>query len=223
MRQRAQGGFTLIEVMVAMAILAFMMAIAWGTSRQTVKAKKYYEKVQDRYHEARVAMARLSRDLSMAYLTQVDPNPIDRRTFFVVESASDADTMRFTTFSHQRLYADANESDQTAVAYFTAPDPNDRSRTHLWRRETYRLGYEKFDDLPGEADVLFQDIAKFKLSFWNPQDREWEESFDMKTIDGLRVRTPDRVRVRLTFKDERGEDVTVLSEARVPLREALNF
>src|SRR5262245_34106337 len=82
--QRGQAGLTLIEVVIATSILAIMMTLVWSTIDSTADAKHYFEQVQERNHEIRLAMNRLVRDISSAYLSQnEDTNAVNRRTLFI--------------------------------------------------------------------------------------------------------------------------------------------
>ncbi len=214
---------TLIEVMVAIGVLALMMAIAWGTVVQTSRAKKHFGSVQDRYREARVALTRISRDLSMAYLSMnEDQSRLDRRTYFKGESSSGVDSVYFAAFSHTRLYADANESDQTVIAYYSGDDPDERSMTDVFRRELRRPGYEKFESMKGEADIVFRDVERLELSYWDPINREWKESWDSMAADGQANKLPDRVKITLVFRDENDKEITLTTQTRVAMQEALN-
>ena len=65
----AKHGFTLIEIMLALAIMAFVTSIMWGTFTQTAKVKKRIEAAQDRTHTVRVALMRMSREIEMAFLS----------------------------------------------------------------------------------------------------------------------------------------------------------
>ncbi len=223
-RRSAHAGFTLIELLISLAIIGFMMLIAWGTIISTVRAKKHYEAVQDRYRGVRVALGRLEKDVSMAYLSSnqdtLNPEP---RTFFVGESSTGGDSLRFSALSHQRLYANAKESDQTIVSYYIASDPDDRNSENLYRRESRRTAQEKWDSLPGDTDVLFTGVEKFEVEYWDEKDREWEETWNTTSADGKPNRLPDRVRITLGFKDERGKDVTFMTQARVHMPEVLVF
>jgi len=223
-RPRHSAGFTLVEMLISLAIIGFMMMIAWGTIIQTTRAKKHYEVVQDRYREVRVALGRLEKDVSMAYLSQnqdsLSPEP---RTMFVGESSMSGDSLRFSAFVHQRLYANAKESDQTIVSYYVDSDPDDRSVKNLYRRETRRTAQEKWDALPADTDVLFTGIDKFKLQYWDAKDREWEDEWSTVSADGKPHRVPDRVKITLGFKDERGKDVSFVTQARVHMQEELVF
>ena len=90
---RPTAGFTLVEMMVSLAIIGFMMLVAWGTIIQTTGAKKHYEAIQDRYRGVRLALSRLEKDLGMAYLSSnqstVNPEPA---TMFVGESSISGDS-----------------------------------------------------------------------------------------------------------------------------------
>src|SRR5262249_30677672 len=117
---RRTKGFTLIEVMIAVGVLALMMVIAWGTVVQTMRANKHFGAVQDRYREARNALAKMVSDIQTAYVSSnEDRTQQEPRTFFIGDASGDINSLRFSCFAHTRLYADANESDQTVVAYFS--------------------------------------------------------------------------------------------------------
>lgn len=213
---------TLIEVMVAIGVLALMMAIAWGTVTQTGRAKKHFGAVQDRYREARVAMTRMARDLSMAYLSlNEDTSRMDRRTYFKADSMSSVDGVTFSAFAHTRLYTDANESDQTVIAYYAGDDPDDRGMTDIFRRELRRPGYEKFESMKGEADIVFRDIERLEITYWDPINREWKESWDSTSVESSN-KLPDRVKIVLVFKDENDDEITLTTQTRVAMQEALN-
>jgi len=220
------GGFTLIEVMVALAVLALMMVVAWGSVNQTLNAKRRFGMVQDRYREARTALLRVARDLSMAYLSGNEDRSLqDTRTFFVGAPSGDIDAAHFSTMAHTPLYADANESEQTVVAYSEEPDPDDRRKTDLIRRETRRLANESWDAIPGEADVLFHDVTSFKLAYFDTRDREWKESWTTAGVDTSANRLPDRVRVTLVFPDplDPEKEVKIVTQVRPMMQEVLQF
>lgn len=225
---RRERGFTLIEVMVALTILGFMMAIAWGTTDQTLKAKRRYERLQDRYREVRIALSRMSRDFSMAYLSgNEDRSLLEPRTFFIGESNADIDAVRFSALAHSPLYANANESDQTIIAYYGASDPDDRSRMNLVRKELARPPHpsERWDQVPGTAEVILSGVTRLELAYFDawPERRDWQETWSTQNTDGNPPRVPDRVRIKLSLLDERNKEVTFVTEVRVHLQETLQF
>jgi len=67
--RRRTSGMTLIEVMVAMALFAAVGALVYGGFAQTSRAKQKLETQLDRYHEVRVALERMVREISMAYVS----------------------------------------------------------------------------------------------------------------------------------------------------------
>jgi len=144
-RRDGQRGFTLLEMMIALAIVAMMMFITWSVTAQIGGDKKAIAKIADRNHELRVAMTRMVHDISMAYLSQNETaDVLEPRTIFKGGRGGDA-LLRFSSFAHQVMWADANESEQTMISYFTAPDPFEHGTTNLLRRETRRMTDEGYD------------------------------------------------------------------------------
>lgn len=222
--EAAQGGFTLIEVMISVAILAMVAALTFSSFHDTLTAKYVVEDNAERYHSIRLAMQRMSRELEMAYLSQnEDTSQPERRTFFIGKRQSTVDELRFSYMGHQRLYADSKECDTAQVAYFGDRDPNDSSRTDLMRRETRRLGNVKMSDAAGSTDVLCDDIVSLHFDYWDARDKDWREEWMTTSADGQPDRLPGKVRITLTVLDERGKEVPFVTEVRLPMQEPLNL
>lgn len=215
-------GFSLIEIMVSSAILAMVMVLTWGTFRGTFRTKAAVESQAGRYRTVRLALERLARELSMAYVSQnEDSGQQDRRTFFAGKHRSDVDEIKFSYFGHQRLYADANESDTAQVYYYGARDREDSRKTNLIRKETRRLQYLKPETAPGSADIACDDVVRLQLSYWDARDKLWREEWNTLSADGQPDRLPSRVKIVLTVRDERGQEVPFQTEVRVTMQEPL--
>ncbi len=226
MRRRGHNrasGFTLIEIMLALALLAFVTSLLWGTFAQTSRVKQRVEAAQERTHTVRVALMRMSREIEMAFVSNSEPVGVaDRRTMFSGTSRSDFDELRFSWFGHQRLRADAPEGDTSLVHYFTAPDPDDSTLTNLMRRETRRLEPKDPLMIPGETYLLCPAITRLKLAYYDYKQKDWREEWDTTKADGLQY-LPTQVRISLTVEDERGQPVTFSSIARLHALERVDY
>jgi general secretion pathway protein J len=222
-RRRGQGGFTLLEIMLALAILGMLTATLYGTFSRTAKIKRQMEAAQDRIHTARVALMRMTREIEMAYLSENEATYIpERRTMLVGRSGGDSDELRFSWFGRQRLRADGAEADTSLVQYYVEPDPDDRSVMNLMRRETYRLEALDPRSLPGEAYVLCPGIRRIKFEYFDHIKPGWRDDWNTFGADGI-DRLPTHVRIRLTVIDERGQEVTYFSSARLQMTEKLGY
>jgi general secretion pathway protein J len=220
---RAASGFTLIEIMLALALMALVTSLLWGTVAQTTKVKKRIEQAQDRTHTVRVALMRMSREIEMAFVSASDPIGIqERRTMFSGVAHSDFDELRFSWFGHQRMRADAAEGDTALVHYFTAPDPEDPLATNLMRRETRRLEAKDPKMIPGETYLLCPAIARLKLAYYDYVQKEWREEWDTTKADGMQY-LPTQVRISLTVLDERGVPLNFVSIARLHALERVDY
>jgi general secretion pathway protein J len=219
-RRAAQAGMTLIEVLIAMAILAFMMALAWVTTSSSATAKKRFEGVQERNHEIRVAMGTMARDISSAYLSSNERSNLDNpRTLLVAKSQSPVDELRFSSLGHRVLWADANESEQTLISYSSEPDREDPSVNNLVRRESRRLSYEPWEREPADVDILLRDIERVVFEYWNWRDNEWQEQWDTTKADSESGKLPERVRITVTVKNSRGDEIKRTTQARIEMLE----
>jgi general secretion pathway protein J len=220
----AQAGMTLIEILIAVAILALMMTLAWKTTSNTYKAKVHYEEIEDRNHELRVAMARVVADLEAAYLSgNEDPNANDRRTLFIGKGGGTVPELRFSTLGHTPLWADANESEQTLIAYSAMSAKDESSKTNWIRRESRRLSNKPWKGEPADSDILVHDVDKVLFEYWNWQKQEWQDHWDSTASDGERNHLPSRVRITVTYRNPRDEEVKLTTQARIRLQEPLLF
>lgn len=225
--RRRTAGMTLIEVMVATAIMAVIAILVYGAISQTVRTKLRVEGQTDRSQAIASAMERMVHELQMAYASaQINANPalVVVRTCFIGEDRGSADRVDFTSFSHQRLYRDAHESDENELSYFLASDPAMSGRHVLARREQSRI-----DDDPrhgGEVAVALEDVTELELSYLDPMTMEWVTSWDTTQYTGQMNRMPAQVKVILRAgvgEGERRHVQTFATRVSIPIRYGLNF
>ena len=63
-------GFSLLEVLVAMVMLVTVATVIMGSFQQSFRVRDHSHKVFDRYKDVRMAMHRMAREISMAYLSK---------------------------------------------------------------------------------------------------------------------------------------------------------
>lgn len=223
-------GMTLIEVLVAMAIISMMVATVWASFSSTMRSSENARESQERYQIVRNAMNRLDSELSMAYLSFNRPADEPRHfTLFEGRDDGDADSVTFSAFAHLRIRRDANESDQGLIQYFIAPDPDDSSRTHLYRRESRRLTGdlpEKLEDY-FPAYVVMEDVVGFNLRYWDSLVQDWTEEWSTMRNDAQPDRLPQRVSIDVTVLESVGKDETeevhYHAQAVLPLQEKIDL
>jgi prepilin-type N-terminal cleavage/methylation domain-containing protein len=219
-----QAGMTLLEIMIAIAILVVMMSLAWKTIANTSESKKTFERYEERNHELRMALGQIVRDFEAVYLSRnEDPYAVNPRTMLIAKSSFKLPDVRFSTLSHRVLWADANESDQTVIQYMSHDDPEHSGVVDWIRREQRRESNELPTSEPAEYDVLVHDIVAAKLEFFNWKTTEWQDTWDTTQADGQKGYLPSRVRITITTKTADGKETKISSQARIWMQEPLNF
>lgn len=219
--RRSRRGLTLMEIALAISILAVMSALTWGGIARSFDAYETVTGIDQRYHQVRVAMNRMARELSMAYLTnQRRHRGRERiwRDIFRAERSSTFYEIHFRSFAHDILRADAKESDQCEIAYFGAPDPEVKGQMNLMRREDPRPDREPEEG--GREYVLAENIKEFKLRFWDDRQRDWREEWDTEGADHA-GRLPSVVEITMVTEDEYGEELTFVTKTRINLTQEL--
>jgi general secretion pathway protein J len=217
------AGFTLIEVMLALGILAFVTTIMWGSFSQTAANKRAIENAQERLHTVRVALMRMAREIEMAYVSDSENTALtERRTFLTGSSHVDVDELTFATFAHQRLRAGLAEGDTALINYFGARDPDDRRVVNLMRRETRRLQAENPSTLAGESYVLCPDVLRVRFQYYDHKKKEWDNEWTTMNASGAQY-LPTHIRITLTILDERGMEVSYSTDARIQMTEKVSY
>lgn len=223
--KRGSRALTLLEVMVAIAILAMVSVLIYGAFDGMSRGKKFLGRSADRYHQGRGAMSRIAMELSSAFLSMHQPltqQQIRRLTIFVGSHGIPADRLDFATFSHRRLNRDAHESDQNEISYFASPDPDVSGKTDLARREATIIDTEPKKG--GEVNVLVDDIELFELRYLDPTTNLWTDSWDSTQVSGQPNRLPFQVKITLVLKGGPNQaPIKFVSKVELPMQSALSF
>jgi general secretion pathway protein J len=247
-RTRGSGGtraFTLLEVLVAVGLLAMVSLLMYEAIRLTFRAREEIGRVEELSHSAQVALRRLSSDISMAYLSNhVNPNNPTTTTLFVGKG----DSLLFSYMGHERRRRGSRESDQGVVEYRLERD-RDGSRS-LMRREKSTPDTEPGSG--GVKETLVSGIKEFRLLYWDAKGEDWKDDWRAEMEDAGRsgiagsldprlapagsalmkaeqdrmleeFQLPSRVYVRMVLEDVAGNEFPFETQARVHLRFPLNF
>ena len=168
MRSCQNAGFTLVEVMVALALLATVTTAMWSTMATSFETKDRVLEINDRYHEGRQMMTRISREIRMAFLRAEVPEEFrEEEPAVVTRFKGEDDELYFASTAHLRIKGNTRESDQCEIAYFLKRGDRDdgyRGKT-LYRRESTRL-----DDDPEKGGYIYpvlNGVKTFELAYWD--------------------------------------------------------
>jgi general secretion pathway protein J len=218
-------GFTLLEIILAVSVLALVGTMIYGGFSQTALNKARIEEDVDHSRIIHMALERMARELTMAFVsTHVNPS-LDLRvvdTAFIGKDNGKDDRIDFTSFSHRRLYRNARESDQNEISYFVTEHPDEPGVQVLARREQNRI-----DDDPrrgGKSQILVENVEEFNLEYFDPLLTDWVQTWDTEDMLAQPNRLPTQVRIRLAVKDprRRGETQAFGTRVMIPLTYALN-
>ncbi len=191
LRQRPQAGFTLIEVLLAVSILAVITGIMWVSVSNMFQTRDFMQKRFQRYQTMRVSMDRMARELASAYVAgpehggeplpgeEQDKNDSgdDSSGTHVLQQLQDPvqfgmigrdDRLDFTAFAHIRTLAGEKTSEHAEIGYFTERHRDDKGDlvTALMRREDTTLD----DDITGGGRIytMIPDIDDVQFEYWDP-------------------------------------------------------
>ena len=224
-------GFTLVEVMISMFIMAMLTVLVSGSIRSAVQNKQKLEakiaaettlydalrvikldverafNYQDVFFEIeQLALAQLEKEKDKNQQGQAQQTeqrlPPTKLTQFLGEE----NNMHFTALNHFRTKYNAPESDQMEVGYFldSCDRPDGKGTTKcLWRRSNPQIDDQVDQD--GAKVVVAHNVTEFKLQYRSDKEvDDWVKQWrsDNKGRNNHRKKFPHFVKIKLKINDE---------------------
>jgi len=238
------GGFTLLEMLVALGILGLMSLIIFSVFSISARASARMGRIEERHHTAVVALRWMLRDLSSAFVSN-HVNIANPQTKTLFDGSSDH--IIFTYLGHERLVSEAKESDEGVVEYYLQQGDDGMN---LVRREKPIIDLDP--DKEGRVAVVATNVRELKLRYWDSKQEEWKEDWKVDMEDALksgaggkltgpaaagagrlmqmaqerelkRFKLPQRVYIRLVLGDDEDHEYPFETQARIHMLYPLNF
>lgn len=190
---RSRRGMSLLEVMVAIFLIVFMSFTAFVLLDSSIETREVLGERDEVTRSARVVLGKLRREIQLAFLT-AHPQAINTYETVFVGTDDNPDRLTFTSLSHQRLYKDSRESDQTELTWWV--DDAGSQRQALFHREAARV-----DEEPDKGGVIYPlayNVRTFDVRYLDSRTNEWTDTWDTRTVDQAN-RLPRAVQIGLVL------------------------
>ncbi len=222
MKRKETSGFTLVEVLVAMAITAMIVSAMMTTLWYAMKARREVEALSEPFRDGPRIMSMIRRDLRSLLTYNVKDYKVLRGINNSI-GGQDADRIDFICatdsiiprqYDHRPLHADWCE-----VGYWVRANPDNPDLLELYRREDVFSDDEPFQG--GEFMLLSRRVRSFNITYFSELGHDAEPLDEWDTSqEGL---LPRRIRVDLSLEREADTARTRLEEAREYEGRILNF
>ena len=213
-------GFTLIEIIVAVGLLGLMASLIFGVISSMFGIQRDMDDLVEVNHMGRVALDRISKDVSQAFLS-MNLGPEDQqRTLFLGER----DRLVFSYMGNVPVKAGVLETDQGVVEYKLGGRSKDREGKNLVRR--FKAVIDGDAERGGDEYVMATGIKKLKFEYWDKQKEDWDDSWradDPFTAEEPGFSLPTRVRIYLEMWDRRGEEYVFETQTAIYVRNPIRF
>jgi general secretion pathway protein J len=199
-------GFTLLEILIAIFMLALVVSAVFGAFSGTFKVVNETEAQEEIYATARVALERISEDLasvcggSLPKGEQPEAGATRQRFLFVGEDHQvddkNADTLRFLSSAHLSFKPGRHAQGPAEINYYTEYQEKTGSLT-LYRSDTldYLEGAEN-----GQGGLLLCEGLKWLDFIYYDKDGDAHNTWDTTENSG-RAPLPSRVEISVGFEN----------------------
>lgn len=196
---RHSGGFTLLEVLIAMALLSLVMSMlmtALGASLRVVDALSQQDEAN---LQAQTALRRLGDDLTAAYAEPALPFQASQGESQRLEEGL-ADTLSFASTAHLVLDPEAQYRGPALISYRVEQEGDGR-RLKLLRADVPLLLAQASDEEAVEDSffLLADGLRAVRFAALNEQGEEWRYTALAGAGEDMEVSLPAAVRIRLEF------------------------
>lgn len=185
-----QHGFTLIEILVAVAVFGFLAAASFTTLNSVLKTREFNDNATESLRQLQMSMTILQRDFMQLTDTSIndeygDPLP---------PIYTPTDNSSLVEFTHSGWHNPANRprSNLQRVAYVLEDGK-------LYREYWPQL--HRGRELQPIRAVLLKNVEEVEFEFLDENKERWQEQWPPPNLDqapGLPIAT----RITITFKDE---------------------
>lgn len=208
-----ERGFTLIEIMVAVAILAVISVLLWQSSAVILNAKLRFEEEDTRVQEAMMALTRISDDLSMSYIYQTQAQLGTgahgenlTKIEFEAKDGGTQDALNFASMSNFRYIKGSEDIDRAEISYFLKQtEAEEKGDTGYALVKRVQSPPDNEPEEGGVEYVVLDNVKEFDLQFYNKDTDKWTSSWDSNAPE-FNKKMPRAVQVRLVIPDPNEPD-----------------
>lgn len=193
MKRRKESGFTLIEVLVALAITSLLTLILYTSFSGLTGSAGALEDYSEKYRQIVLFLNQLASDVTGTFYSTNLPFSDFSLTEknLVGESVSE---LSFSCFSHQLIDIDPAGTDIIRVTY--RPEIDDDGNIYVLREIEPNLQLPAYEGVLSEP--VLTDISSFSIravTGEDTEDKEWESE--------KRMELPERISIFVAFTDGR--------------------
>lgn len=204
--QKCQKGFTLIEIVLAISILATIGMLTINILTNQIETREKVTEHNSAQHAINMAMDKIYNDLQNAYIS----NPRNQEALnlsvrpVLPKFSYKNESLILAVQNYKSLLGNSNQSNLAFVHYYIRPNSKDSKRLELVRAVDTDM-VENIENIGvGFQEVLVPDLSSFSLEFWNGNEyqKEWDS-----TANNTQGKLPKLVKIHLeTFFRESSAD-----------------
>jgi type II secretion system protein J len=205
MMKTRRSGFTLVELMLAVLILAIMMAIIYGVVVSTVTAARRVEEITATSEIGPAILTQMRLDLEAAFL------PKEGEYFVATKRSGGADARdRIDFVSGVLAYGSKNDLEEprfysfNEIGYQTIDSRRDPGVATLYRRLDYGMDSDPLKG--GQLTELYDRVRSFSLRFL--EGDTWRNDWNSKNQKGLPKAVEIELKILVQNRENKDEEQT---------------
>lgn len=159
-----KNGFTLIEVLIVVAITVIVLTMLYSSFSQLITAKRRVETENELIHEANTVLLKMRHDLVNAFPRGSVNSRVSSPSaysYFTGRLEGDNSRIVFTSFAKDPTHY-STRSGQSEISYYVVPLRGEREDMFaLMRKDNYWIG----NDEAGAAYPISERVLSFRVNF----------------------------------------------------------